>query len=47
MIPGAAMRRLVALALVASVLAACGTKGALYLPPPEGGEDTAVAKKKR
>ena len=31
--------------LLAFVLAACGTKGALYLPPPEG-EDAAAAKKK-
>ena len=41
------MRRLIALALVVSALAACGTKGALYLPPPESGDDAAVAKKKR
>jgi predicted small lipoprotein YifL len=47
MIPGAAMRRLIALTLVVSVLAACGTKGALYLPPPESGDDAVTAKKKR
>jgi predicted small lipoprotein YifL len=40
-----AMRRVVALLLIALGLAACGTKGALYLPPPEG-ENAAANKKK-
>jgi predicted small lipoprotein YifL len=39
------MRRVVALLVIALGLAACGTKGALYLPPPEG-ENAAAAKKK-
>ena len=38
------MRRLVALLLIVFGLAACGTKGALYLPPPEG-QDVAPKKK--
>jgi len=32
---GIAMRRTVGLLLVLLTLSACGTKGALYLPPPE------------
>lgn len=39
------MRRLAIFILVAAVLAACGTKGSLYLPPPEG-QDGATAKQK-
>ena len=39
------MRRVIALLLIAFGLAACGTKGALYLPPPEG-EAPVTAKKK-
>jgi predicted small lipoprotein YifL len=39
------MRCIAALAILAIMLAACGTKGGLYLPPPEG-EDAAAAKKK-
>jgi predicted small lipoprotein YifL len=46
MISTAAMRRLVALSLIAFGLAACGTKGALYLPPPESQQDAVAAKKK-
>jgi predicted small lipoprotein YifL len=45
MIGLAVMRRVVALLLIAFGLAACGTKGSLYLPPPEG-EDAVAAKKK-
>ena len=38
--------RLVALAcLLVLALAACGTKGGLYLPPP-GGEDDSQAKRR-
>jgi predicted small lipoprotein YifL len=44
MIPSAVMRRVVALLLIVFSLAACGTKGALYLPPPEGQD---VTSKKR
>lgn len=36
---------LAALAALAVGLAACGTKGALYLPPPEGEAATASKKK--
>ena len=39
------MRRAIALLLIALGLAACGTKGALYLPPPES-QDAVAAKKK-
>jgi predicted small lipoprotein YifL len=39
------MRRAVALLLIVLALAACGTKGALYLPPPED-PDAAAPKKK-
>ena len=44
MIGGTAMRRAIALLLIAFGLAACGTKGSLYLPPPEG-QDVATKKK--
>jgi predicted small lipoprotein YifL len=44
MIHSAVMRRTVALLLIAFGLAACGTKGALYLPPPEG-QDVVTKKK--
>ncbi len=45
MIHGAVMRRVVALLLlIAFGLAACGSKGALYLPPPEG-QDVVTKKK--
>jgi predicted small lipoprotein YifL len=40
------MRRLVAFLVLVGLLAACGSRGALYLPPPET-DDTAVAKPKR
>ena len=40
-----ATMRVIALLLIALGLAACGTKGALYLPPPEG--ETPGAPKKR
>ena len=40
-----AMRLLAILALVLAATA-CGTKGALYLPPPEAADD-AAAKQKR
>jgi len=33
--PEPIMRRLAALLLLAAVLCACGTKGALYLPPAD------------
>ena len=45
MIGGTVMRRLVALLVIAFGLAACGTKGSLYLPPPEG-QDAVASKKK-
>jgi predicted small lipoprotein YifL len=45
MIGSTIMRRVVALLVIAFGLAACGTKGALYLPPPEG-QDAVTAKKK-
>jgi predicted small lipoprotein YifL len=40
------MRRLAALLVLVAVLAACGTKGPLYLPPPEG-QDSAGKQKSR
>jgi predicted small lipoprotein YifL len=40
------MRRLTALLVLAATLCACGSRGSLYLPPPET-DDTAVAKPKR
>jgi predicted small lipoprotein YifL len=43
--PDSAMR-LIAACLLVLAAAACGTKGALYLPPPEPAED-AAAKQKR
>jgi predicted small lipoprotein YifL len=45
MIGSTIMRRVVALLVIAFGLAACGTKGALYLPPPED-PDAAAPKKK-
>jgi len=45
MIPGVIMRTVVVLVLLALAVAACGTKGALYLPPEEG-ETSSGAKKK-
>jgi predicted small lipoprotein YifL len=39
------MRRVVALLVIALGLAACGTKGALYLPPPEDQQPAANKKK--
>jgi len=40
--------RLVALAcLFALALAACGTKGGLYLPPPDGEDDSQAKRKPR
>ena len=49
MIPCAAMRSAVVLLLVALTAAACGTRGALYLPPPEDpdGPSPASVQKKR
>ncbi len=41
------MRRLAALLVLAAVLCACGSRGALYLPPPEPEEDISVPKSKR
>jgi predicted small lipoprotein YifL len=38
--------RLLAILMLALAAAACGTKGGLYLPPPETAED-AAAKSKR
>ena len=43
--PGSAMRLLAALLLVLAA-AACGTKGALYLPPPEPADGAAVKQKR-
>jgi predicted small lipoprotein YifL len=43
---GSTMRRLVALCLLAVTLCACGSRGSLYLPPPDT-DDTAVTKPKR
>jgi predicted small lipoprotein YifL len=45
MIRSTVMRRIVALLLIAFGLAACGTKGALYLPPPEDPDAVTVKKK--
>jgi predicted small lipoprotein YifL len=39
--------RLLAIVLLVLAAAACGTKGALYLPPPEPAEGSAAAKSKR
>jgi len=44
MICSAVMRRVIALLLIAFGVAACGTKGALYLPPPEA-QDVVTKKK--
>jgi predicted small lipoprotein YifL len=44
MIHGTVMRRAVALLLIICGLAACGNKGALYLPPPES-QDIVTKKK--
>jgi predicted small lipoprotein YifL len=41
------MRRLTALLLLAAALYACGSRGALYLPPPESEDDASPAKSKR
>ncbi|MCI0344223.1 MAG: lipoprotein [Chloroflexi bacterium] len=41
------MRRLVALLVLAAALAACGSRGGLYLPPPETGDDVSTPKSKR
>ena len=46
MIRVTAMRRIAALLVIALGLAACGTKGALYLPPPENPDAAAATKKK-
>jgi predicted small lipoprotein YifL len=43
---GGAMHRLAALVLLVATLCACGSRGALYLPPPDT-DDTAVEKPKR
>jgi predicted small lipoprotein YifL len=40
------MRRLTALLVLAAMLCACGSRGSLYLPPPET-DDASVAKPKR
>ncbi|MGH8683584.1 MAG: LPS translocon maturation chaperone LptM [Burkholderiales bacterium] len=41
------MRRLAALLVLAAMLCACGSRGSLYLPPPESDDDASVAKPKR
>jgi predicted small lipoprotein YifL len=46
MIGGTAMRRIAALLVVVLGIAACGTKGALYLPPPDNPDAAAAPKKK-
>ena len=40
------MRRFTALLVLAATLCACGSRGSLYLPPPET-DDASVAKSKR
>jgi predicted small lipoprotein YifL len=40
------MRRTLVLVMLALLVQACGTRGPLYLPPPDA-EDTAEAQKKR
>jgi len=40
------MRRVAAWLLIVVVLAACGTKGSLYLPPPPEGQDSTGKQKK-
>ena len=40
------MRRLTVLLVLAATLCACGSRGSLYLPPPES-DDASVAKPKR
>jgi predicted small lipoprotein YifL len=45
-LPGPTMRRITALVLLAVTLCACGSRGALYLPPPET-DETSVTKPKR
>jgi predicted small lipoprotein YifL len=42
-----AMHRLVALLVLAAVVCACGSRGALYLPPPQPDDDVSVPKSKR
>jgi predicted small lipoprotein YifL len=41
------VRRLIALLLLVAALCACGSRGSLYLPPPETGDDVSVPKSKR
>jgi predicted small lipoprotein YifL len=41
------MRRTLVLVLLALLLQACGTRGPLYLPPPDGGDQTHSQKKGR
>jgi predicted small lipoprotein YifL len=43
-LPKSIMRRVAAFLVLVVVLAACGTKGALYLPPPEGQESAGKQK---
>jgi len=45
--PEPIMRRLAALLLLAAVICACGTKGALYLPPPADAQDGGGKRKSR
>jgi predicted small lipoprotein YifL len=47
MIRDTAMRRIAALLVIVVGLAACGTKGALYLPPPDNPDGTPAATKKK
>jgi len=46
MLPPRSAMRLLAILVLVLAAAACGTKGALYLPPPETADD-AAAKQKR
>jgi predicted small lipoprotein YifL len=41
------VRRLIAIMLLVAALCACGSRGALYLPPPATDDDVSVPKSKR
>ncbi len=41
------MRRVAALVLLAATLCACGSRGSLYLPPPETDESVVTKPKRR
>jgi len=41
------MRRTLVLVMLALLLQACGTRGPLYLPPPDSAADTETQKKRR